>query len=58
MNEYNIIDGEKCCWRCGISKKDALRTSGCYIGYGKYSFHMWKATNLQEGPDAFERQGL
>jgi hypothetical protein len=49
-NEYNIIDGEKCCWRCGASQKDVRegRAGGC-SGWGTYyGNHMYKAPELQD----------
>ncbi len=42
VEEHNIIDGEKCCWRCGLPQKDARASSGCYVGWGSYPRHLWK----------------
>ena len=45
MKQQNIINGEVCCWRCGVSQKD-VRNGMCVgcSGWGKYyGNHMWFA---------------
>lgn len=46
--QYNIIDGEKCCWRCGVSQNDVRKgyAAGCSAWGTYYGNHMYKATNL------------
>lgn len=38
----NIIDGEECCYRCGMSRADVKRTQHGCNSWGKtYPHHMW-----------------
>jgi hypothetical protein len=38
----NIIDGEECCWRCGMSRKEVKRTQIDCHGWGvTHDHHLW-----------------
>lgn len=48
MKEPLIINGEQCCYRCGMSKPDVKKTQhGCNVWGTTYTHHMWVADSDQ-----------
>lgn len=42
ITHKNIIDGEECCFRCGMSRKEVKEKQfGCYEWGTTHDHHLW-----------------
>ena len=48
----NIINGEQCCYRCGISKREARRLGcGCWLA----KRHIWTMTEEESNRNVLDK---